>query len=108
MFANGSKGSNNSKQFECLTVSGNEIGCKAQGAASKRAVQSLCHPQIRDPFAAEDVKAMVDRPFEDRVCFRHTRDTLDPACAGALKPLATVEASNGTRIDEIPGCRPRR
>jgi glyoxylase-like metal-dependent hydrolase (beta-lactamase superfamily II) len=38
----------------------------------------MCHPQIRHAFAAEDVKAMVDRLFEDRVCFRDANDTLYP------------------------------
>ncbi|WP_070999903.1 N-acyl homoserine lactonase family protein [Methylobacterium sp. C1] len=38
----------------------------------------MCHPEVRHPFAAEDVKAMVDRLFEDRVRFRETTDTLYP------------------------------
>ena len=38
----------------------------------------MCHAQIRQTFAAEDVKAMVDRLFADRVCFREATDTLFP------------------------------
>ncbi|MDP4024624.1 N-acyl homoserine lactonase family protein [Methylobacterium sp. NEAU 140] len=38
----------------------------------------MCHREIRQPFAAEDVKAMVDRLFEDRVRFREPEDALAP------------------------------
>jgi glyoxylase-like metal-dependent hydrolase (beta-lactamase superfamily II) len=38
----------------------------------------MCHAKIRRTFAAEDVKAMVDRLFADRVCFREATDTLAP------------------------------
>jgi glyoxylase-like metal-dependent hydrolase (beta-lactamase superfamily II) len=36
------------------------------------------HAELRQAFAAEDVKAMVDRLFADRVRFRATTDTLYP------------------------------
>ncbi len=38
----------------------------------------MCHAGFAAPFAAEDVMAMVDRLFEDRVRFRETTDTLYP------------------------------
>lgn len=38
----------------------------------------MCHAEIRHPFSAEDVKAMVDRLFDDRIRFRDPEDTLTP------------------------------
>lgn len=38
--------------------------------------RSMCHEAIRHPFAVEDVKAMVDKLFADRVCFHEPEDEL--------------------------------
>lgn len=38
----------------------------------------MCHETVRHPFAAEDVKAMIDRLYAGRVCFHEHEDELAP------------------------------
>lgn len=38
----------------------------------------MCHEAVRHPFAAEDVKAMIDRLYAGRVCFHDPQDELAP------------------------------